>query len=403
MAELVTNSSMPEISDAHYPTPSQYKTKAPAESVDIIRGFALFGILFINIMTFRSSQNGWTGLDHLVDTLSLILAQGKFVTTFMILFGLSFTFQSENAASNHFTGQYVRRMGMLFVLGVLHFVLLWEGDILMGYVVPGALLLFFAHSQSRTLLISSGGFYGLLLAFVLIVAIGSVGQPTASHDPTIAPTLYQHGSYGELVKARLELLPDFLGEHFIGSVLLLGTFLLGAYIGKRGYLSHPQEHLPLLRRVFIGGLLLGIPANTVSQLGQPYRDTLALPQQIILHLAIFFSPTILSLAYIAGVALLAGSVKYMKPLAAVGRMTLTNYLMQSLILTTIFYNYGLGLYDKIGPALGILLISGLFAVQILFSVLWTKRFHYGLVEWLWRSVTYWRFEPLRKQTVTVES
>lgn len=382
--------------------PSGRKLVKPrAETVDIVRGVALLGILFINIMTFRSTDQNWTTLDRAADILSLILAHGKFVAMFIILFGVSFSFQVENADAQRFMPQYLRRMVGLALLGTLHFVFLWEGDILMQYVVPGVLLLLFLRRPVRTVLIGAGVSYGLLLAFMLTVVITTAsmrsGQSTgAGGDPTVSSAIYQHGSYGEVVEARLELLPSFLEEHLITSVLLLGTFLLGVYIGKQGYLTHPQDHERLLRRVVSLTLPIGLLMNIVTVLGDPYRNSLPLALQIGYYFCTLAGPTVLSLGYVAGAALLASRWTWLKPLAAVGRMTLTNYLMQSLILATLFYGYGFGLYDKVNPAPGIALIVVLFALQVIFSVWWMRRFRYGPVEWLWRSFTYWQAQPIRR-------
>lgn len=377
----------------------QEPTKARVLTVDIIRGFALFGILFINVTTFRSDNPGWTGLDRIADTLSLILGQGKFLTTFMIMFGVSFTFQSRNIDTRHFLPQYLRRIGMLLVFGLLHFVLVWEGDILLQYVVPGLLLLFFARRGARTVLIWTCVLWGLwLVMLVVIVGVTTfqhTHQGTASSGALFSPTLYGTASYGDLVLSRFRALPGMLEEHGISSVFLLSTFLLGVYIGKSGFLTNPEQHALLLRRVFVLGLPLGLAMNAISSWGTPVMYSMPVPiAMLIIASAVIGLPT-LSLAYIAGLALLVQHAPWLKPLAAVGRMSLTNYLMQSVILTTAFYGYGLGWYNKVGPVLGIALITVVFALQIPVSVWWMRRFRYGPMEWIWRSVTYWRVQTLR--------
>jgi uncharacterized protein len=317
----------------------------------------------------------------------------------MIMFGVSFTFQARNADMPHFIPRYLRRIGMLLVFGLLHFVLVWEGDILLQYVLPGLLLLFFLRRSARTVLIWAGALWGLWLVWlVLIVAIITIRgnhQNAADSGALFTPTLYTTASYATLVLSRLKALPGNLGDHGISSLFLLPTFLIGVYIGKSGLLTHPEQHLSLLRRVFFLGLPLGIAFNTISYLGTPVMYSEPVPIAMLIIACTVVGLPVLSLAYIAGLALLINHINWLKPLASVGRMTLTNYLVQSVILTTFFYGYGLGQYDKISPIQGILLVLVIFFLQIPFSVFWMRHFRYGPVEWIWRSVTYWRIQSLR--------
>jgi uncharacterized protein len=288
---------------------------------------------------------------------------------------------------------------VLLVFGLLHFVLIWEGDILLQYVVPGLLLLFFVRRSARTILIWAGALWGLWLALlVTIVAVATIQhshQGSADGGALFSPTTYTTSGYGALVASRLGALPGMIEEHGISLIFLLPTFLLGVYIGKSGLLTNPQQHVQLLRRVCFVGLPLGIAVNAVAHWGTPVMYSMPVPiAMLIIACTVIGLPT-LSLAYIAGLALLVQRAPWLKPLAAVGRMTLTNYLMQSVVLTTLFYGYGLGWYDRVGPVSGIVLIAAIFGCQIPFSVWWMSRFRYGPAEWIWRSVTYWRVQPLR--------
>lgn len=374
---------------------------ARVETLDILRGFALFGILFINIMEFRLYDHSFTGLDAAVNTLSLVLGEGKFLTTFMILFGASFAYQVSSVGSSPLGPRYLRRMAMLLVFGIAHFVLLWEGDILIQYVAPGLLLLLFARARPRTALAWSVFLYVAwfgLIATILVLTLPRSPSTAGSGDPTVPPVLYQTGTYAQVVQARLALLPAFLEEHGLSSLFLLPSFLLGMYLGKKRILEPGAWHRSLLRALLGVGLPLGLATNAFSDWANPVRFELAAPLQVAFVASTVLGLPALALAYIAGITLLSGRVRWLNPLAAVGRMSLTNYVLQSTILTTLFYGYGLGWYDKVGPALGVVILTAIYLVQIPLSVYWLRYFRYGPLEWLWRCVTYRRVAPLRAQT-----
>ena len=374
--------------------------------VDVLRGFALFGILFINVLTFRGPGHTWTGLDNIVDTWVVILGQGKFVTSFSILFGLSLALQFERVGDKPYLRSYVRRIAALLMFGVLHFVLLWEGDILMQYVIPGIVLLFFVRRKPRTIALSAAAFYLLAMAFFSLILIVSASQranqPPSSEPPLIPLAAYTHSTYSELVSDRWQALPNFLAEHLISSVFLLYTFLTGLYVAKRGILHHPKQHIVLIKRTFRWGLPVGLVMNVVSILGLPYRNALALPLQLIWFFCSITGLIVLALGYLSGMILLwlnggARIRQILTPLAAVGRMSLSNYILQTIILTTLFYGYGLGWYDQFTPIQGIIIPIGIYTINLIFSNLWMARFRYGPLEWIWRCITNWKIQPIAKK------
>ena len=376
-------------------------------TIDGLRGFALLGILIVNITTFRSGNPAFTGANWWADRLILGLLQGKFILIYSFLFGLGFALQLEHAGDRAYQRRYFRRLLGLLLLGVAHFVLLWEGDILLSYVLPGLLLMLFATRQPKTALRWGFGLYAAYLALILlIVTMQALHAPAAAPaaaagvEPGSVPTaLLLTGSYAQLVITRWQILPDFLSEHILGTIFALGIFLLGFYSGRQHLLSNWQAHIWLLRRVFGWGLGIGLvtaPAYVYTTLSQ---NTLVLPLRLLAFIAAFASPIALSLAYIAGMTLawpgLARRLPWLAAgMQAAGRMSLSNYLAQSLILTSLFYGYGLGWFDRVGPLAGLALALVIYASQLVCSVLWFRYFRFGLVEWLWRSLTYWRVQPL---------
>lgn len=373
------------------------------QTIDILRGFALFGIMFINIQTFRLPAQ-WTGVDYWVDQIILILAQSKFLTLFSILFGVSFVLQIERSGTASIVGRYVRRMIVLLVIGTAHYVLFWEGDILMFYVLPGLLLLFFARRRPRTILAVGGLLFVLFTSLTIVLTAASAEtqtggtKPEKSGDMQLPLAMYQNASYPELVAARLDLLPDRIPQIMFGSIVSVCLFLIGAYIGKIGILRRPLDHLLLLRRLSYWGVPVGILMNALVLLNLPTRNQLPALTQAALTGLTLPGILLLALGYLATVTLLNLRTRRLAFLAPVGRLSLTNYLMQTIILTTLFYGYGIGWFGQVSPTTGLLLIVIIFVFQIYFSRWWLKYFRYGPVEWLWRSITNWRVEPIRRSS-----
>jgi len=377
--------------------------------IDGLRGFALLGILIVNITTFRTGNPAYTGVNWWVDRLILALAQGKFILIYSFLFGLGFALQLEHANDRHFQARYFRRLLGLLLIGVAHYVLLWEGDILMSYVLPGLLLMFFALRRPKTALVWGFGLYAAYLALILLIVTmqafrapaAAPAAPVGAEPGSLPSALLLSGSYAQLVIARWQILPDFLSEHSLGTIFALGIFLLGFYTGRQQILTKWQEHGLLLRRVLAWGLVFGLvsaPAYVYTTLSQ---NTLVLPLRLLAFIAAFICPIALSLAYIAGLTQLwPGLVRRLPWLAAgmqaAGRMSLSNYLAQSLILTGLFYGYGLGWWGRVSPLAGLALALLIYAAQLVCSHAWFRFFRFGLLEWLWRSLTYWQIQPFRK-------
>jgi len=277
-----------------------------------------------------------------------------------------------------------------------------------NYALIGFLLLPFARRRPRTVLLWA---VGLLAAFVGLIAVAALvsavqGPAHAAAAPAVsAPdpmeALWRTGSYGALLAVRLGALAGSATENLGGGPITLAIFLLGLYAGRRGILSHPEAHLPLLRRATRWGLpvgLIGALLFTLISVSASPVVALPIPVQTLLAAAAVPGILALSLAYVAGLTLLLQQHRWqarLAPLAAVGRMALTNYLLQSLVCTTLFYGYGLGWYGRVGPLAGIVLAALIFAFQVPLSAWWLRRYRFGPAEWAWRSLTYGRPQPLR--------
>ncbi len=210
---------------------------------------------------------------------------------------------------------------------------------------------------------------------------------------------YQNGSWREIFQTRMhEFAAIQFGWIFIGPTIA-AMFLLGLWLGRRGILQRPEVHVRLLRGVTWIGLPVGLGLNIGYALGTEVTNP-AVPSfaGMLTYGGQWLGAPLLGFGYAASLVLLMRDERWRRrlgPLGAVGRMALTNYLLQTLICTTIFYSYGLALFNRVGPALTVPLALAIYAAQIAVSVWWLRRFRFGPMEWLWRTLTYGKLQPMR--------
>jgi len=381
------------------------------EAIDILRGVAILGILIVNMGLFSHPEGLPAGA---TDRLIYFFAQEKFKALFSFLFGLGLAVQMLRAEERgaQFLPLYARRLGVLFLIGVAHFLLVWDGDILHDYALLGLPLLLFRRSSPKTLLVGAGALLAIpLLFFGLTTAYAITGhvnpqvkewisyETGAEADGTVDDfsEAYSRGSYGELVALRASELPRDMSPD-TDDAYVLAIFLLGLYAGRRRIFHDVAAHLPLIRRVQRWGLIVGVAGNAAFAVGGSFDPSPTSVMQNVGRLCLVVAAPAMMLFYASSLVLLTQHEiwrRRLEPLAAVGRTALSNYLLQSLICTTIFYSYGLALFGKVSPSLGLLLTVAIFLIQIPVSVWWLGRFQFGPVEWLWRSLTYWQRQPMR--------
>ena len=395
------------------------------EVVDVLRGFALCGILFVNIMWFKGpgslgafSYEG-TPLNRLVAAGVITLAQGKFFTLFSFLFGWGFATQflraEERGAAAGFPRQFVRRSVVLGLIGVVHIALLSEGDILLLYAVVGLLLLPLRHSRPeillrwvKWLLVVPAAVWLLFFGALALgrafpdgaAGIAASDRETAEAFRTEARTTtaaYLEPAFARTAATRVEIYGRNAWLQLVLAPTVLAMFVLGLAAGRRDLARHAVDHRALLRRVRTWGLVIGLPLAVLFAAGMSLLPTLSALSCLWLNGAV--AGPLLAMAYGAGIALIwqrPGWQRWLRPLAAMGRMALTNYLLQSVIATLLFYGYGLGLARRVSPSLAIVIVLAILAGQILFSGWWMRRYRFGPAEWLWRSLTYGVRQPLRR-------
>ncbi len=390
-------------------------------AIDILRGAAILGILVVNMGLFSMPEGVpvhqlWPhAVDGAADKLILFVAQEKFKTLFSFLFGLSLAVQMMRAeargAGARFLPLYARRLFVLFLIGVAHFLFLWDGDIVHNYAMLGVVLLLFRRRSPRTLLVGAGVllcipmlFYGLTTSYAIT---GHVSRPAmkwiayengdASHETSEATArMYSRGTYAEMIAFRARELPGDVTPAS-DDAYVLGIFLLGLYAGRRRIFHDCSAHRRLLQRVQRWGLVIGVAGNAAFAAGGAYDPAPTSVMQNVGRMCLLVGAPALGLCYAATIALLTQHETWRRrlaPLAMVGRTAFSNYLLQSLICTTLFYSYGLDLFGKVRPSLGLLLTTAIFLIQVPLSVWWLRRFQFGPVEWLWRSLTYWQRQPM---------
>jgi uncharacterized protein len=359
----------------------------------------------------------WFGpLDRVADWVSFLLIEGKFYPLFSFLFGLGYAIQLDRASSRVLdpTSVYYRRLFILMGFGLAHGIFLWNGDVLFAYALCGFFLPLFRNRKSRTIAIWAAAI--ILLPSLLSLA-GGVMLCLLWDKPEMAEVfqsamvdqenrhqlirVFVNGSYPDVVFHRLSEMAFTMFAVLIFAPAFLGLFLVGLLAGRSRLIVEVADHRRTFEKILMVCGAVGLAGNFIGawlMMAASVDEHWGL-MLIGIGIISIFGP-VLTAAYIAGMVMLIDrrpSLPFLPPIAAVGRMALTNYLMQSLIATTIFYGYGLGLGGTVGRlgTIGIALL--IFAAQILFSVLWLGFFRYGPVEWLWRSLTYGVRQPMIRE------
>lgn len=396
------------------------------ETIDVLRGFALFGILLVNIgfFAFPLSEPFYlapeaSSLDETLHWLTALLAQGKFYPLFSLLFGMGFALQMDRAVARGLPGKaiHARRLAVLLLIGVVHALFIWAGDILTVYAVLGFVLLLFAHATSRSLMTTAIVSYGLQLVLIgafMFAMVAAYSNPEAARETlrgfdearremlalrADAWAAYSSGTFMEVTRIRLREFGMMLQNLAFFGFQILGMFLLGAWFGRNRILANPLRHRRLMKTLLVLALVVGLPVSFVFANLHAKVDYLvpspAMAQSFFLNLV---AGPLMALGYLAAItlAMQSGAALVLRLLAPIGRMALTNYLLQSLVCTMIFYSYGFGLFAKPGVTELVLFVLAIYAVQIVLSNVWLVRFRFGPVEWLWRSLTYFELQPLRR-------
>jgi uncharacterized protein len=418
-------------------------------AVDVLRGVALLGILAMNIVSFGWPFSGYenpklSGGDGPANraawVVNSLIFSGKMMSLFSMLFGAGLVLMSERAEARgvRVRGVYYRRVLWLLVFGLIHAYLIWEGDILVAYALCGLVLYLFRNKSPRTLI----GLGVVLLAIASLLGVGFVAFARVAERASMAvaeakaagrappevevgfqqawddglreffrPTPEEtekdlaayRGSYAEVVRHRAPLV--LLIQTFAFAVMVVwgvaGRMLIGMALMKLGVFTAGRSWR-FYRGMAVISYAFGLPLTLygiISLLRHDFDPLVAMGGATAFGLGM----VPMALGHAAVVMMACKAQMWpgaRRRLGAVGRMALTNYLAQSLLCTTLFYGYGLGYFGYLDRVWLWGVVLAIWALQLWYSPLWLERFRFGPAEWLWRSLTYGRFQPMRLESKT---
>ena len=394
---------------------------ARIDSIDVLRGFALLGILIMNIQLFAmpgaayfnpTAYGDLSGANLYVWLGSRLLADQKFMTIFSMLFGAGIVLMATRAEGSGDAGRvHYRRMGWLALIGLAHAHLLWAGDILFLYAVCGMFVYSLRRLSPGPLLVAGTAIVGVASA---VYFVGGASMPYWPEEAVTSFTTQEWQPAQPVIDAEvaayrggwLEQLPVRSGTAlaFETVVLLLwggwragGLMLIGMALFKLGVFS-AQRSRRFYGALIAAALLLAIPLEAYGVV-LDFRYGWA-PWSFFQGEQFNYWPSVaVSLGYVGLVMLACRTAslrRATRPFAAVGQMALTNYLLQTVICTTIFYGHGLGLFGSVDRLGQFGVVMAVWIVQLIVSPLWLRRFRFGPAEWVWRSLAYGVRQPLRR-------
>ncbi len=414
---------------------------APERTVvlDVIRGFALSGVFLSNVYiwmsglimlpedTIKAARSGT--LPKVIDVIYGILVGGKFMTMFTFLFGLGLAVQFSRAEERHDSPakRYIWRCLTLILFGVLHLTLLWYGDITHQYAIIGLFVLLFRNRSTKTLVI-----WGLLLGLVSVpigmwiqfllpklvnsadvaeaVATAQMAKDQEFNRQSLA--VFQGHSYLAIVRMNLSMYV----HHFFSPIFMaynfatLGNFLLGLAVGRLKWFQDVSAHRQAFKRMLGWGALTTVLCIVIFGLvfyfaGPPDPKKISIPMAIFLPILRHVSTLALALVYMSAITLLYQRDFFRRILsiyAPAGRMAISNYFAQSAIGVFVFCGIGLGVMGDLRPRWLVVMPFVMYTVQMIFSWIWLRHFRFGPVEWLTRSLTYGKLQPMRVVESTTE-
>ena len=371
-------------------------------TLDILRGFSLLGILLVNMFGFSQPMpyvndlaNWFTSAKDIIHHQLLdIYVQSSFYPLFSMLFGygLAMQFLKAQLLQTRFYSFASKRFIILMLIGFFHAFFIWWGDILAQYAFCGFFLLLFIRFRSTILVVLALVLNALFQAsFILAYKAGGIFDVEVQAYPLdlmaveSAIAAYSTGTWGDMFIQRFaDLTVQMSPIMWISSLFtILPYMLLGAAAAKWRLIERAKEKLVIWIVLAIVGLGAGIFIKSAPII---YTRTYGLD-----YLKVYVGGPILSIGYIALVVLLClipFVVKMFRPIANAGRISMTLYIMQSLICTFIFYNWGLGLYGKLDVFACVMLAIGIYVVQLLFAQLWLLKFKQGPLEATIKRITY---------------
>lgn len=388
--------------------------------LDMLRGLAVLGILVMNIQGFARVELAYLSpgvfeplslFDKLTHALGYFLVDQKFITLFSLLFGVSSWIVATNALANGqpMVGIHIRRNLSLLLIGLVHAYLIWNGDILVAYGAAGLLITRSLNWELRKQLVVGVVFLAIpmllyLLEFLTTSAPERAAQYAADASSFNTEIEALRGGWTEVQSWRFD---SALRTHLVGLPLwslwfAAGSMLIGMVLFRLGIARAAYSQTFYLRWT-LAWLLPGLALTLAAYIYQSSYGfglaSVAFGRGVLAYLgALMMAMAYLGLAVVFYQRGIWPALN--RTLQAVGRMALTNYLLQSLIATSLFYGYGLGWFEQLTLTQLIPVVLAIWLVNISVSLFWLARFRYGPVEWLWRWLTYGKRPPLRRPLLT---
>lgn len=390
--------------------------------LDALRGFALCGILVMNVQSFAmpgaayffpDAYGDLNGVNYWVWFLAEILARRKFMTIFSMLFGVGVVLMHERAtaAGRGWAGLHYRRIGVLWLFGLMHAYLMWDGDILVAYAVCGVVIFLFRKLKPGWLLTLGLVFLAIGSGLMLMAGLSaphwpptSLAEFNAEWQPDAEALAHEldalRGGWTAEIAHRA---PNVLMMHLFYIPFSLfwragGCMLLGMALFKWGWLAGRCSRRSYVVVVALA-VLVGVPLTVYSIRLQDACGWEPIPSFFIHMQYAYWGSVLMALGYVAVVLLVLRARRWrglLERLAAVGRMALTNYLTHTVICTTLFMGHGFGLFGAVERWVQAAIVVVVWGLQLAYSPWWLARFRFGPAEWVWRSLSYLRRQPMRR-------
>ena len=390
-------------------------------AIDVLRGFAVLGILIVNVQGFARVSSAYSNpasgrileaADQWIWAAIYLFADTKFISIFSLLFGVGIAIMSERMASRGLsgTGLHYRRQFWLLVIGLMHAFLIWHGDILVAYAVCGFLLYPLRNLAPRRQLWIGGAAVSVVVMLLGLFALALPYLPEAERADLMAEWAPAQeiidaeiaafrGSWTDQFPERASLYLLAIGAVFPFYVLWRagGLMLVGMALYRLGIVTGARS-TSFYRRMAVLGLVPGLPlcawgASSMVRSGLEWDQVLFSTQLLnyVGSIGVFLGYVALIMLMVKG-----GWLAWLRRrLEAAGRMALTNYITQSIICTLIFYGHGLGLFERVGTPGQVGIVVAIWVLQLAWSPWWMARFRFGPLEWIWRSATYMKRQPMR--------
>ncbi|MGZ0016368.1 DUF418 domain-containing protein [Yeosuana sp. AK3] len=396
------------------------KTENRISYLDILRGIAIFFIFSANIVYFSGYfdfpkegriPSTLFAYDDYLDFILYALIDGKFYSLFSLLFGIGCAIQYHNLTKNNkpFAPFFRRRMSWLLVFGLIHLLFFWLGDILTLYALLGFILIRFVNFSNKKLLYFAGILIILPIVNWMIIYVLGWNYPLFF--------FYLNGHYFEYFNLPVsefdglkmtdfiaylsnENLIDFFKMNIgnslirIGGILdegrifkVLGIFLIGLWTGRKIIHEHLLENKSFLKKAAFWGICIGLPISFFRAYIYFYVDKSTL-WQLTFTISYALGTVPLAMGYAALLSLVYKKMSFLNGFAYVGKMALSNYLIQTLFAIILFYGIGFNLAGKLGLTVIICIAIAIYSIQVILSWLWLKHHKFGPMEWLWRKLTY---------------